>query len=123
MKWKFKVLDFAAFFLALSVLVSFSLYAYQEREGEPLVHIKGAEEWYYPLDEVRSLSVSGPLGTTEVEIREGHAAVVSSDCPGQICVHQGEIHRPGELIACLPNQVLIVIEAEEGSGELDGFSY
>jgi hypothetical protein len=70
----------------------------------------------YPLQEDRKISVTGPLGVTEVEIRDGRARVVSSPCPHKTCVRMGEIGSAGGLIACVPNKVVIKI----GRGEPDG---
>jgi hypothetical protein len=46
------------------------------------------------------------------EIRDGSAWVVSSQCPNQICVRQGKISRPGQWIACLPNDIFIRISGQ-----------
>lgn len=61
------------------------------------------------LDTVVSLSDVG----MRLEVREGRIRVVESDCPQQICVTAGWIGRPGQVIACVPNKVLVTIESEE----------
>jgi len=43
-------------------------------------------------------------------IQGGAAHMESADCPDKLCVHQGEISRPGERIVCLPNRVSVAIE-------------
>ena len=65
----------------------------------------------------------------EVEVnRDGHLNIVSikdqkvhmeySDCRNQVCVHTGEITRPGETIVCLPNYVIVEITgSREGGGD------
>ena len=40
-----------------------------------------------------------------IEIRDGKAAIVESDCPGEDCVHSGWIRTAGRSIICLPNRV------------------
>ena len=48
-----------------------------------------------------------------LEVREGRIRVVESDCPQQVCVHAGWIRRGRQVIACVPNKVLITIESSE----------
>ena len=49
------------------------------------------------------------------EVRGGAIAFVESDCPDQICVHSGFLHRPGHTAACLPNRVSLHIEWDADS--------
>ena len=59
--------------------------------------------------------VPGPVGETVVVVDGGVAFVESSDCKHQICVNMGQISAPGELIACVPNGVTVVVTgAREG---------
>ncbi|MCB2206581.1 NusG domain II-containing protein [bacterium] len=58
-----------------------------------------------------SFSVSGPQGRTGVTLRDGHAHVHSASCRHELCRKAGSISRPGEVIACAPNRVLLRIEA------------
>lgn len=60
--------------------------------------------------------VPGPVGETVVVVEDGVAHVESSDCRHQICVNMGRIRAPGELIACVPNGVTVVIEGRSEDG-------
>ena len=51
--------------------------------------------------------VSGPLGTTRIEIRGGQVRVLSSPCPLKLCQRAGWIGSAGEMIVCLPNEVVV----------------
>ena len=51
--------------------------------------------------------VPGPLGATVVAVRNGAVMVESSPCPQQVCVDMGAAARPGEVIACVPNGVVV----------------
>jgi len=68
------------------------------------------------IEEV-ALDVDRDLELTDVgmrvEVREGRIRVVESDCPQQVCVHAGWIRRGRQVIACVPNKVLITIESSE----------
>lgn len=61
------------------------------------------------LTQARIIDVSGPLGTTRVQIAAQRARVLSDPGPRQLCVHQGWLSRAGEAAICLPNQVSVEI--------------
>ncbi len=69
-----------------------------------------------PLDQPRTVRLSGPLGDTLLEIAAGRACVRDSPCPHKVCMGMGEVSRRGELVACVPNRLVIRIEGgrEEG---------
>lgn len=50
---------------------------------------------------------AGPRGVTRIEVRDRRVRVLSSPCPLQICRHGGWIAAAGELLVCLPNQVVV----------------
>jgi hypothetical protein len=47
--------------------------------------------------------------TVFIKIEDGAIAFLESDCPDQVCVHSGFLHRPGQWAACLPNRVSVTI--------------
>lgn len=53
-----------------------------------------------------------------VEISGGSVRVSEASCKNQVCVHHSSISRPGESIVCLPNRLVVRIDA--GGGESDG---
>ena len=55
---------------------------------------------------------AGPLGVTAIEVAGGRVRVVSSPCPRQACRHGGWIGRAGEVLVCLPNEVVIRLPGE-----------
>lgn len=62
-------------------------------------------------------------GKVVVRISSERAVIVSSDCPDQICVKQGELTHVGQGAICLPNKVVVEIvpgpEADEDD-RIDG---
>ena len=109
------------FFLALAALIA----------ALPLVHVSGGSD-----EKTRSICggelVCIYLLEKDIEIKvkhDGHLNIVSiknkkvymeySDCRNQICVHTGEITRPGDTIVCLPNYVIVEITGNEGGGDED----
>jgi len=86
--------------------------------------IKGRDgEWVYPLSSDRVVSVAGPLGDTLVAIEGKTARIKDSPCPNKTCVAGGSISRPGQWLACLPNQVLVRIEGGADDADIDAAAY
>lgn len=63
--------------------------------------------------EVIVREVEGVNGKTIIEIRDQGVRVTSSACPDKLCVHWGRINKPGEMLVCLPNRVVVTITSEE----------
>lgn len=59
----------------------------------------------YSLDQQRSIDITGPLGSSRIDINQGKVRIEKSPCTNQYCVHQGWLHRAGQVAICLPNQV------------------
>lgn len=77
-----------------------------------VVVLSGREEVVRePLGEQKKFGVKGPLGTTVVQIKSGKVRVISSPCPQHICMAEGWINRPGEIIVCAPNRVVVKLES------------
>ncbi|MBN1412927.1 MAG: NusG domain II-containing protein [Spirochaetales bacterium] len=120
---KLKLGDVVLFLLVLAAVIAVSFYAYAAPNSETFVHVKSAEgEWFYPLDTDRTFTVEGPLGKTEIAIKDGKAFVVDSDCPEKLCVRQGKVSQAGQWIACLPNHVMISIESRS-QNDIDAVSF
>jgi hypothetical protein len=51
--------------------------------------------------------VRGPLGSTAIEIQERRVRVLSSPCPLKLCQRAGWIGGAGEMLVCLPNEVVV----------------
>jgi len=52
-------------------------------------------------------------GYNTVHIENGEIWIHDANCPDKNCVNQGKISSDGEIIVCLPNQLLIKIEQDE----------
>jgi hypothetical protein len=96
-------------------IVFFSIYTvYMKKQGQARVLIRGhSSEWSFPLDAQETVVVSGPLGETIVRIHENSAWVEFSPCENQTCTAAGLLFRQGQWAACLPNNVLLLIEGEK----------
>jgi hypothetical protein len=70
-----------------------------------------------PLDRDTTLPVQGRIGELVVTVANGAVRVSQSTCPQRLCVAMGERRRPGEMLACVPNAVLIRLQGEVPPGE------
>ncbi len=60
-------------------------------------------------------------GEVVIILNDHEAYIQSSDCPDQICVHAGELTKPGDGAICLPNKVVVqIVAGTSDSGETDG---
>jgi Uncharacterized protein conserved in bacteria len=98
----------------LLILAAIALFIPTLRQKSPeYVFISSEEGVYrYSLKTDRVVTVSGPLGESEVEIRNGEARISASPCPNQTCVRQGAVKHEGGMCVCLPNRVSIRVEGD-----------
>ena len=120
MKGKFiKIPDIAIILLAAG-LTGFSAFAsYAKPLNTSRVLIRGQDQtWIFPLDAEETVMVPGPLGNTTIKIHGQEAWVESSPCNNQTCVTQGHIRQQRAWAACLPNNVLLIIEGTDESANV-----
>ena len=67
-----------------------------------------------PLDQPRTLVIEGPLGQTKLVIDEQGTRIVESPCPRKICVSMGVAKNTADLLACVPNRILVHIDGSSG---------
>ncbi|MFP4643419.1 MAG: NusG domain II-containing protein [Spirochaetales bacterium] len=135
MKWKrfvrgttttlsqLRLLDYVAFVLAVGIIALFSVIAASGGEGEQVAIESDEGDFVYPLNTDREFTLRGPIGTTDVQIKDGRVRVVEDPGPQQICVRQGWIERSGEWLACLPSHVFIQIEGGQENNEIDAQTF
>ncbi|MDR2020086.1 MAG: NusG domain II-containing protein [Treponema sp.] len=114
--------DYGIIILAAALAVFSAFMIYRAPGGGSRIVLKGpGGSWVYPQNQniPETVSIAGPLGDTVVELRNGGARVLSSPCANQLCAASGTIHARGQWIACLPNQVLVTIEAAAPKGAED----
>lgn len=59
--------------------------------------------------------VRGPLGATRIQVRERRVRVLSSPCPLQVCRGRGWVGGAGEVLACVPNEVVVRLSGPAGA--------
>lgn len=80
----------------------------QIRQGDKIIGT-------YDLNQTRELHIHGPLGDSHISIEQGKVRFSQSPCTNQYCVHQGWLHRSGQVAICIPNQVSLQLIGENKS--------
>lgn len=80
---------------------------------------KQAQEYSLRKDQI--IDIKGSLGSSLIEIKQGKARFIHSQCRNQFCVFHGWLTTAEETTACLPNQVSIQLKS--GSSQYDALNY
>lgn len=103
--------------LAAVSLLTWPLAAVARGEARQLAISSPEGSTSVPVLEDQTVRVQGRSGEMVVQIEHGSVRVLEADCPDGICVSTGAVSAPGEVVACVPNGVVLRVE---GSGdELD----
>ncbi|HHY35806.1 MAG TPA: NusG domain II-containing protein [Firmicutes bacterium] len=74
-----------------------------------VISAKGQVVYRKPFKDVPEgiIPVTGPLGVTQVEVAGRKVHVLHSPCDNHICMNTGWIAQEGQIIVCMPNQVVV----------------
>lgn len=101
--------------MLLIALGSYFAFSANKEEGACAVVLIGGEEaGRYPLTKNGTFPLNG--GTNTLVIEDGYAYLSEATCPDKICVQMGKIHLNGQLIVCLPNEVIVTVEGGDDGG-------
>jgi len=75
------------------------------------VYINGELAYEVDLEAIGEPYTFAPQAGNIIRVESGRICIESADCPDQICVRQGWIAGGGIPIVCLPNRLVIRIEA------------
>ena len=107
-------------FLALAALIAALPLMRSSGNGQMVRIISGGEVvGIYPLEKDIEVEVDRGGHLNIVSIEDKKVSMKYSDCRNQICVHTGEITRPGDTIVCLPNYVIVEITGSREGGDED----
>lgn len=79
----------------------------------------GKETGIYPLDVDADITLSH----NTIHIEDHVVSVTDADCPDRLCIHQGGISKPGQVIACLPGRTVIQIVANDSPSMTSPMTY
>lgn len=114
----------AAALVLLAVAALLLLRPATPQQGQVVVSQDGVEVLRVAL----STDATYPIGDAlTLHVQDAAAWVQDAHCPDKLCEHMGRISTEGPTIACLPNRVLVRIEAVAGDydvkiGEAGGYS-
>jgi len=69
------------------------------------------------LDQNQSVDIEGPLGYTRLVIDDQGAHISRSPCPRKLCMTMGPARHGGDLMACIPNRIVVRIEPSDAREE------
>jgi hypothetical protein len=78
-----------------------------------LVETAAGERTTMALTTDARLVVRGRRGLSTIEVRDGRARFLDSDCPQKLCVRAGWLARAGETAACVPNGVSLTLVGDD----------
>lgn len=107
--------------IVLAVAVFAVVYFATRTAGAYAVVIQnGKETARYALSQPCEVPLkSGDAVTNVLVIENGQARIETANCPDQICVEHRAVSKTGETIVCLPNELVIKIEAATDYGTPD----
>lgn len=116
-----------AFVIVLALGFSFYSKLFKNKDYDKTIVKVSIEESVYntyelDLNTEESLNIKSSLGYNQMEINNGEVWISESDCHNQICVLDGKINEPGDILVCLPHKLVIEIEGVKNL-ELDGISH
>ncbi len=96
-----------ALLFALNIFL-FAQVDFAQRAGSwVIIEVDHKEVKRLPLSKNQIVHVTGPIGETEVEIKDGKARVLKSPCSKKLCIKSGYIQYADRFAACLPNRVVV----------------
>lgn len=70
----------------------------------------------------KTIPIETEFGYNLLEIGDGEVKVIEASCPDKLDILQGTITKPGELIVCLPNRMIVEIIGSSEKSEIDHIS-
>jgi len=95
----------------LAVSIAWGVGAHGSEQGAVAVVQLGNEECArVALDRDAFIPLRGRLGPIDLEVHGGAIAVVRSNCPNHVCTSMGWKRATGDVLACVPNGLVVRIE-------------
>lgn len=65
------------------------------------------------------------FGRNVIELGDESVWVIEADCPDKLDIKQGVIDKPGQVLVCLPNRLIVEIKARDQGNEdvIDSINY
>ncbi|GAQ25979.1 lipoprotein [Tepidanaerobacter syntrophicus] len=123
-----KILICVVLLLSFLLLAAFQIFGFAAEKTYAVIEVNGKLFQKILLGENGSnFKLTVPAGNHKsiVEVDKDKVRIIYSDCPDQDCVRQGWISRPGQIIVCLPNKIVIkIVNGNTGhDNDIDGVSF
>lgn len=79
-------------------------------ENNVIVRYNGEIYGQYVLYINNEYDIKTELGYNKLVVSDNKCYVLESDCENKICINTGAIKETGEVICCLPHQLVIYVE-------------
>lgn len=86
-----------------------------DKVKEAVVHYKDEEILRIDMNKNKRYRVDGTLGKVEIEVKDQAVRVEKENSPNNLCSIQGWVDTTNRPIICLPNNIVVQIEAKEES--------
>ncbi|MDX8397777.1 MAG: NusG domain II-containing protein [Mariprofundaceae bacterium] len=100
----------------LSIMISWQWIQQNLLSGTPMVHIYHAKTLLakYPLHDSKTIhfQAQGDIGISEIIIDQHGVRIQHSPCVNQRCTLSGHRHHIGDILACVPNKILVSIQGQ-----------
>ncbi|MGD1821680.1 MAG: NusG domain II-containing protein [Pleomorphochaeta sp.] len=98
--------------IVIAILLLIFLYTQTNSSNNNTVKIQCMDDEYlYDLDTDRDIYLTGAIGESHIIIKNSKVWMEESACENKVCLKMNPIDKNGGFIACIPNEILITVEA------------
>ncbi len=98
--------------ITLAVLLLLVVTLTRKDGARAVVIINGEITESFPLGKDTEYDIITENGVNTLVIKDGKASIAYATCPDKICANHRAIAHSGETIVCIPNKVVIRIDAD-----------
>lgn len=117
---KYDAVIYSFFIVVFMTLGIFVKRLGDEKPSKAEIYVDGNLKYVYPLMEnQKDIFVDTNIGGVNVRFKDNMVRVTTSNSPLKLCVKQGWIKEPGDMIVGIPDRLLIKIVGDGKGEELD----
>lgn len=127
-RWTTRADRLLILFLALVSSIALAILFFGRTESKQTIYVSiqvdGKEIDHFSLaeEEGQTMRYKTSYGCNVVKIEQGSISVFEADCPDKLCIHQGRISRPGQVLVCLPNRFMVELRGgAEDASDVDAY--
>ncbi len=96
---------------AAALIIGLYVTLWSRHDAGTMVRIKSNQQLVntVSLNDSQEIHIAGALGDSIIEIKDHQVRFRSSPCNNKTCILHGWMHQAGEVMACLPNQVIVEV--------------